>query len=333
MAESSGVKAWEGYWRHTGEAAAHRAGGKHEPVLAQFWSTLFAGLLADRARLRILDVACGNGAALGYLFALTGGAGGSDYEISAIGLDGSVAALEDLRRRMPHVTTVAADARCIPFREKTFDVVVSQFGVEYAGADAVSGAARMVGPGGTLATVLHLRDGGIYRECARNVEAIDAVTRLVPAARNAILAGISASTGRGSRKAFQQADRALAPVVREVESILKACGKDVGGGFIFRLYNDIGHIFRNPSRFVGAEVEAWLERMSGEIAGYRGRMEGMLAAALDETQYNEMVNRVADCGMQIRNRDRLRLGEAGDAGWILVATSPAAGPTRGIGTR
>lgn len=318
------IEAWEGYWRHTDEAAAHRAGGRHEPLLAQFWASLFIDLLVDGRPRRVLDMACGNGAALGYLFGALGAHAGSTAALSATGLDGSVAALKDLQRRMPWVNVVAADARFPPFPEWSFDIVISQFGVEYGGADAVLGAAPMVAPGGTLALVMHLKDGGIYRECAQNVRAIAPVMAMLPAARTAIAAAIELSHGNGSREEFQKFDREFAPTVKAVEQVFRECGTEVAGGFILRLYRDIGHIYRNAVGYVADDVVAWLDRMAGEIATYRARMQGMLDAALDEAQYNELHARLGGNGMVCRRHEKLGLGEAGQAAWVLVASRPAA---------
>jgi hypothetical protein len=53
-------------------------------------------------------------------------------------------------------------------------------------------------------------------------------------------------------------------------------------------------------------------------------MEGMLNAALEEPQYNELMERVEGCGLEVRRRGKLQLGDAGDAGWTLVAVRPKA---------
>lgn len=316
------VGAWEGYWQYTPEAAAHRAGGAHEPVLARFWTALFESRLADRSSLRVLDVACGNGAALGYLFSLVNRPDGKRPRISAVGLDGSHSALVDLRRRMPEVAATAADVRRIPFHDRSFDLVMSQFGMEYGGPETVSAASRLVAPGGTLAAVLHLKDGGIYRECALNLRAIAAMDQLLPCARETLSAGIAASTGSGDRNAFRAADRRFAQAVAAMETIFRECGTHVAGSVIHRLYSDIGHIYRNLGRFVEVEVTSWLDRMSGEMETYRGRMQAMLDAALDERQFTEVSRQITGGGMQVETWETLRLGDAGAAAWILVARRP-----------
>lgn len=317
--QSRPIDAWEGYWRHTGEAAAHRAGGRHEPLLRLFWADLFAELLGGAHALRILDVACGNGATLGYLYQAAGAREMATDEVFAVGLDGSVAALRDLRKRLPQVIPVAADARNPPFADHTFDIVFSQFGIEYGGCEAVVAASRLVRPGGTFAAVMHMKDGGIYRECAANLRAIDTLSRFLPRARAALLAAIDAGQGRGSRDALQQADRALAADATELERIFTQLGRGVSGGFAFRLYQDIGHMYRNAARFAGDDVASWLDRMLGEVATYRERMAAMLGAALGEPQYNALTARLTESGLAVRPREPLGLGDAGSAGWILVA--------------
>lgn len=320
--QAQSIDAWDGYWRHTGEAAGYRAGGRHEPLLALFWADLFAELLRGAHPLSILDVACGNGAALGYLFRAAGSRGTGADGLFAVGLDGSVAALANLHRRLPRVIPVGADARNPPFADHAFDIVISQFGIEYGGGDAVVAAARLVRPGGTFAAIMHMKDGGIYRECATNLRVIDIISRFLPPARAALLAAIDAGQGRGPREALQQADRALAAEASELERAFTQLGREVTGGFAFRLYQDIGHIYRNAARFAGSDVASWLDRMGGEVATYRERMAAMLGAALGEPQYNALAARLTESGMTVRRRETLGLGDAGSAGWILVAQQP-----------
>jgi SAM-dependent methyltransferase len=315
------IAAWEGYWRHTQAAAAHRAGGPQEAVLEHYWTTLFERVTANRQALRVLDVACGNGVVCGYLQSVLDRLGPGAPVVTALGLDGSTAALEDLRRHRPRVLPVAADVRRIPFRDACFDLVFSQFGFEYGGADAVLEAARTVAPGGTLAALLHLRDGGIYRECALNLRAIEAMHGLLPRARETLAAGIAASRGEGPRTAFVEADRRFVPALAAVEAVFRAHGTGVAGGVVHRLYTDIGHIYRSLGRYAGAEVDAWLDAMSAEMETYRQRMTAMLSVALDAVQMQAITTRLEAAGMGVLDCGTLAMAGA-DSGWTLVARRP-----------
>ncbi len=107
--------------------------GAVEASLQEHWARyLFA---RDRARGRVLDVACGTG----YGTALLG----------ATGVDLSVAALRYARRRTDRL--VAADALRLPFG-RAFDTVVSFETLEHVpdAARFVAECARVLRPGGTF---------------------------------------------------------------------------------------------------------------------------------------------------------------------------------------
>lgn len=313
------IEAWDGYWRQAQEVAAHRAGGPHEYLLVEFWTGLFRERLSRRRDLRILDIACGNGAVLEYLAGSVAEAGDTAPAITAVGMDGSGAAVAELRGRQPWVSVVIADVSRTPFAPGRFDLVTSQFGVEYGGADAPLEAARLVGEGGVLALVLHLKEGGIYRECAINLRAIEAMRRLLPVARETLDAGIAASHGVGARAVFQNADRRFSQGVAEVEAEFRKFGKEVAEGLIFRLYVDIAHIYRNMGRFSQEEVGIWLGRMGGEVETYRDRMAAMLDSALDREQLRELGRKLECTGLHLWQSRALSLGSHGEAAWAMVA--------------
>ena len=313
------IEAWDGYWRQAQEASAHRAGGPHEHLLIEFWTGLFRERLSNRHILRLVDIACGNGAVLEYFASSVAQMGGPRPAIMAVGMDGSGAAVAELRRRQPGVGVVVAEVRCAPFAPGSFDLVTSQFGVEYGGVDAPLEAARLVGEGGMLALVLHLKHGGIYRECAINLQAIQAMYDLMPLARETLDAGIAASHGAGVPAVFQSADRRFALGVAAVEDVFRKFGKEVAGGLIFRLYADIGHIYKKLGHFSQDEVEHWLGRMGGELDAYRDRMAGMLNSALDRDQLRELGRNFECAGLNVTRSQALSLGSQGEAAWSMVA--------------
>ena len=166
---------WEGFWRNTREAAAYRSGAPQQAVLEQFWGGFFGRTVPMFPGARILELACGNGVVACSALEAVRTAGLPD--VMVCGLDRSASGLVDLRRRLPSAYPVNADVLKAPFRDGVFDLVVSQFGVEYAGSSAVAEAARLVAPGGVLAAILPLKGGEIYNECQNNLLAMQALER------------------------------------------------------------------------------------------------------------------------------------------------------------
>jgi len=311
---------WNEYWQRTREAAAHRAGGPQGEVLARFWASFFAEALTTAKRPRLLDLACGNGAATQHALDASRRL---NRPVTILGIDNSPAALAALRRRFPPVWAVLADAKSLPFRDGSFNIAFSQFGLEYAGSDAFDDAARVIARGGTLAAVAHLRDGAIYRECAANAAAARGVLNsgIFAAAEGAFRAGFAVARGSGNRSEFDKAHARLTAAAADVEAILHQYGSTIAGGAVQRLYTDLADMYRRVAAYDPREVTRWLDRMSQEMSAYEDRMSGMQTAALD---VDAILSRLACRGFAIRIREKLAMGTAGhDAAWVIVCDRPS----------
>ena len=315
----SAADGWEGYWRSTREAAAHKAGGPQDEVLARFWTGFFESTLPNYPYPRLLDVGCGNGAVVRFVFDTAKHLGIA--QPSVYGLDRSSAALTEFHKRFPSSSGIVADARQMPFGDGVFDLVASQFGVEYAGIDAIGHAARLVAPNGVLAAILHLKNGAIFRECAINLEAMTGVrdNDLLARAKQVFRTGMAANTARGSKAAFRRADAKFATAVAKVEDILRNKGNDVTGGVVHELYIDIAHMYGRMSAYSLREVSDWIDQMAVEMELYIGRMSSMLKAAIDETELDRMLQLLGAQGLRVRVRETMHMGERAEAAaWALV---------------
>lgn len=105
--------------------------------------------LVAGSRGHVLDVGCGTGRNL----PMYGGG------IAAVGLDPRLQLLDAARRRAPAAQLVAASAEALPFRDATFDTVVS--GLVFCSVpDPLLGLAevrRVLRPGGRLRMLEHVR--------------------------------------------------------------------------------------------------------------------------------------------------------------------------------
>jgi ubiquinone/menaquinone biosynthesis C-methylase UbiE len=105
--------------------------------------------LVGSARGRVLDLGCGTGRSLP-LF-------GADATV--VGLDPAWDSLVRARRRAPGVWLVMASAEALPFRDQTFDTVISAL-VFCSVPDPSRGlreVRRVLRPGGTLRMIEHVR--------------------------------------------------------------------------------------------------------------------------------------------------------------------------------
>jgi len=309
--------AWDEYWRLSRESSALKGGGPLDEVLARFWDRVLGRSMAAGARL--LDIACGNGSVTA---AAVGTGTESDGAIEVFGIDRAEEAVRAYSARFPAGVGVACDARRLPFPDRCFGIVASQFGIEYAGEAAFGEAARVTAPGGLFAAVIHRMEGAIHRECAASAAAIErvAASGILPAAREVFRRGAAASRGQGSRAAFREADARLAIAVRQVEAVLAEQGARVAGGTVQRLYGDLAHMYGRLSAYDPAEVAAWADLMTREIEAYSGRMHAALAAAMDGDGLARAAALCEAGGLSVLAREELRAGPQGGepAAWALV---------------
>lgn len=315
-----GADDWDVYWRGTQQSKTALEGGADDTALENFWTRLFQQHLRAEQTQRMLDLACGNGAVTG--FALQTAQLMACPEISVFCVDYSHSAVKELRKRYPCAHCVAADALSTPFNRQRFAIVASQFGLEYAGKNAVAEAARLVARGGVFAAILHLQDGVIYRECARNLQAIDAIRQcqLLDRARDAFAAGFALKAGQGSVAVFKSADIRFAPAVKALADIMRSMGQEVAGGLARQLYTDLAHMYRKMEAYAPDDVLNWIDRMVWELDAYAGRMASMMASAVDEAEMARLRQLIEARGLVISSLEKLQIGSRKEAGaWALTS--------------
>lgn len=306
---------WDTYWQGTRDADSYASGGARHPAITAFWNESLPPLLADEP-LRVLDIATGSGAVVDSLFRIA-----SDSPPDVTCVDISAAAVENVSKRYPSVTTVVSDARKVPLEDAGFDLVTSQFGIEYAGAEAFDEAARLLAPGGTLLMLMHTRPGVIYKECWTSLDAVRRMKRskFLPLARDFFEAGFAA-VGGADRAPYDQAGIALNPALRKVERILSDLGEDVAGGTVSKLYADIERIHTRIQHYEPAEVIEWLSQMMIELDAYEARMDSMCQAAMDKKAFRNLRKRLEGQGLSITAGKSLLPGKSSlPVAWVLHA--------------
>lgn len=311
---------WESFWQRTGESSALAGRGPQEDVLSRFWAAFLDEALATGPRNRLIDLACGNGAVARQAVEHVRS---HEASLAVFAADRSIAAMEALRQRVPAVRGVACDAGRLPFADRTFDLAVSQFGIEYAGTAAFSEVARIVTPGGIFAAVLHLEGGAMYRENAANLEAARAVDEagILPGLKALFEADARVRTGKGSRAAVRSADAALEAAMGRVGEALGRLGAGVAGGMVQRLHGDVGHMRKRVQFHDAAQVGGWCDLMAGELHAYAGRMASMLDAAVDAARLETILELLRAEGFSTRLREASSLGRASGepAAWLVVS--------------
>ena len=320
---STVVKDWDTYWRGSADGAAFGSEGVDHPLVRQFWLDSLSVLSEGGWVPRLLDVASGRGAVVDVTQSVFGDGGAA---VSC--LDTSEWAIKSLVERFPFAEGVVGNAGEMPFPDGSFDIATSQFGVEYAGLDAVDEMARVVAPGGTLILLMHLNGGMIDQECAANIDAINDLQGIgfLPAATRLFTEGRKCIHGEtdGSRDDYDAAVEDMMPVFREFGALLKKHGDDAAGGTIATLYRESDRIYGRIMHHDLDEVLSWLERMGDELISYTGRMQSMRDAANNATDFEALAGRLGERGCSVSISDPLRDNVSQqDVAWQLIARREA----------
>lgn len=164
---------WRDYWKADRPASCMPEDESTAQEIARVWQGWFAEYPGGS---RILDIATGNGIVLNHA-AATGRALHRAFALTGVDLADIdplryVSSLEDDMRAARFIGAVAAEN--LPFDAASFDVAVSQYGLEYADLPrALAEVARVLAPGGALHWLAHSDASEVviqHREQAREAE-------------------------------------------------------------------------------------------------------------------------------------------------------------------
>ena len=313
----STADSWDTYWQGTRDGDAYASGGISHPLVSAFWDRFFESVRETESAPSIIDIASGSGAVVERARAVFGG---SSPEITC--LDVSPAAVANLEQRFPGVTGIVANALDIPLESARYDIATSQFGVEYAGIEAVAEAGRLVAPGGHLALMMHYRGGSIHTECSGSLDAIRRTQKadFIPRAIDMFEAGFRAVRG-ADRADYEAAGNLLVPAIAELDAIFADYGEHVAGDTIARIYSDVGRIHSEIQHYEANEVLAWLRTMQDELEAFAGRMESMGECALDADAFNAVCSSLREDGLDIEQAAALTTAVTDSPlAWVLTAT-------------
>ncbi len=301
--------AWSEYWDdgvNTAPQALGNAGLADQ--LGRFWADIFLPVFQNASKpIRLLDAACGTG-----IVAQTASraAQSASFKTLEICLTDYAPGAVSAALRKPDLTTAhgfVADAQKMPLKAGVFDLVVSQFGLEYAGIDGFTSAMDVVAPGGSLHCVSHIKGGEIARECAQNLSVLETAQNS-GLLKHFIALFLAIHAGRPERQVAglaRKATKASADVQKVVQTAKPGGARD----HVVRLLNDMQSIMNNIRNFAPSDIEAWVAGQADSLEAYRIRMHSMVMAALDE----EAVDRLKD--------------EFGRRDFIDVSFRPMAGKT------
>jgi SAM-dependent methyltransferase len=296
-------EAWGRFWADGGagpeSGCLPNALKAMDSVEREVWQG-FAKRLAKGAR--VLDLATGDGLVLGKMKA-----GRPDLKLT--GVDSSP--VLPLGR---HGIKLRAgiDMEQLPFADRSFDAVTSQFGFEYGEWQrAAAEVSRVLKPGGKLQFVVHYRDGPIVAHNLPLGEALEWAVREAGYLEKA----------RALVRARAKARLPTPPLFRSApaDARRRFPGQPVAEEFLTAVLQTLVLSYNAPP----AEALEVLQQLEDRAANQLGRIESLMGAACDSDEVERLVGHLAEAGLEIATPRTISEGpNTAPFAWLLSGAKP-----------
>lgn len=289
------VSVWSRYWA-TG--VQHSCSGSYasnyDGEVAKFWHDLVD---ASPEKAGFLDIACGNGPVSRLIFER------ADVSATIDAID--LAHLEPLwwqeldsesRARIRFHSGVPAEF--LPFADASFDVVVSQFGIEYSDLDrSLIEVRRVMRHGGRFAMIVHADESLIIRRAKHDLQDFSWLAERCDIWRLAdrmcgLMALAATDAGRRLLASSPQAAADRAEFNRLMKDIAAGAERSPDGEVLMEVLRGLVAVLENARRSGLAEdARRQLQKFHQAIQDSRLRQEELVACALSERQVEELSSR------------------------------------------
>ena len=294
---------WDRYWQCDRIASCFDGAGasNYDESIAAGW-TGFLERLPPRAR--IIDLCTGNGA-IALFAAGVSQCAAKEFAITAVDradID-PPAYVSRNSAELAAINFVArTEVEALPFADGSFDVAISQYGLEYCDLSAaVPEVARVIAPGGKARFVVHAADGSVAAAAEAMLADIEMLVEridLVGASRRCFQAVAKVETGDASPAAREQACKAVA----YFKSALQQTSGYVARATDKVLVNNSGGVMLDAFQArqqVGFDaVFAKVDCVETEILAHRGRLQALLDAALDFAGASRLAEQLRAAGAE-----------------------------------
>lgn len=318
--QSNGVAAWKQFW------AGRRPGDEHRyrdprvaEVLDAHWSRYFSDRIGEGRVSSLLDLACGEGEVL--RFAEQVFSRSADDLPKAICCDVAPSAVLMAAGAL-NALPVAADSSALPFADAAVSCAVSQYGLEYAGQEAFSEAARVVDEGGHLHALVHCSGGVVEAACADVAALLSTVVdsslfgRMADYAENIPLAAAGQVSDARARECVDK----LRVALDAVGEALAIASHGPAREHVARLVADCRTLAGRLAHFAPADVTAWIGTQQSDIEAFHHRMMSMLDVAQSEDDMRSIVERLDAAGLTVSPLSVLEApGRGGALAWVVDA--------------
>lgn len=263
---------------------------------------------------RVLDIATGNGIVLAYA-AQAAEAGGMSLQLTGVDL----ADIDPVRylsappkglREARFMGGIAAES--LPFAAESFDVVVSQYGLEYADLDkALSEVERVLRAGGRIRWLAHSDESEVVRQ---NIDQHGQVDFLLASGgpvrlMERLIEKIS------KQRSTQTVLTSLAAGLRSAESY---CHEHPPADLVQEVCRGFADVASRWPAFYASDLAAMIRDTRQKLVAHRQRIEDLQAAVMTRSRQDCVRNVLRGPRWESVNVTELRVGESGGPIGIVI---------------
>lgn len=307
--------AWQDFWKSGRVASCVPREGANRAELDAWWREFFAAC-PDGSR--ILDIATGNGIVLRLAAALASESA-RRFELTGVDL-----APIDPNRDVAESPLAAArflggtPAERLPFDAGDFDVVVSQYGLEYADLErALAEATRVAAPGARLNWLAHSPDSLVVRQNREQHGEIDFL--LDRGGPLAAMERLTTALRRGRRP-----DSAMAKLDATMRAAEAYCRQHPPARLVTELCSGLAELANRWQRYRPQDLAQAVEHNRRELLAHRQRLADMEHAALTPARLAAVRLALVEPAWEALSIEPLAVGAGGEIG-IAIRARRAAG--------
>ena len=293
---------WNRYWQSDRIASCFDGAGarNYDACIAEGWRRFFLDLPNGCS---ILDLCAGNGAAA-LIAAETGRVAGKAFDIVAVD-QAEIDPNAFVTRCNADLATIRFHARtaveALPFPERRFGAVISQYGIEYSDLDrSLAEAVRVLSPGGKLRLVVHAAEGRVAAAARAVVTEADLLLDEIDLTGCASRCFAAVAAAEREPNADDEARRSADQTLAAFQQALMHAARQVPVAADAVMFRNSGAVlldtYQRRAHFSLDALLAKAETIEAEIRAHRGRLAALLAASLDAGEAEALAERLRRAG-------------------------------------
>ena len=304
---------WRDYWKMDRPASCIAARETAGTEIESWWQNWFAELPTAS---RVLDIATGNGIVLAYA------AQAADARSIFLQLTGVDLADIDPVRYLSAPPAGLRDARfmggiaaeSLPFQAESFDVVVSQYGLEYADLEkALSEVERVLRQDGRFRWLAHSEESEVVRQNSDQHREVDFLLKSKGVVRSMerLIERIS------KRHSTQSAMSSVAAAMRSAEMY---CREYPPADMVQEVCRGFADVASRWQAFYVSDLAAMITDTRQKLVAHRQRIEDLRAAVMTPSRQDSVKNILWGTGWESVRVSELRVGMSqGSIGIVIEA--------------